>query len=607
MSASLIVERGEAVPRVHVLDPDQAAILGRSHHSTVILHDEHASRQHAKVFFQDLQWKIEDLGTLNGTRVDDQPVQPSAVLEDGQEISIGEMRIRFTIEEPAAGNAGLDAVLLKSDESRHSQQTTDSTTMFQANDLAALNSFVNRCIADKEPQALIRRLLELIHRQTRADLVGFLSYDPDNPQPKLVLPENTPVDRDLSRQLNRLAQEQRRTVWLGQEGENVDPTESLVPYRDALCVPLPGEDLPFGALHVYKMGRRFSQRDKDFCEVAAGYAAGSLAQLRYFRRISAENRRLWRQGIRSDELVGDGPAMTQLRALIQRAASCDARVLLHGETGAGKEPCASLIHNQSHRATGSFVVCNCGAILATLLESELFGHVRGAFTGAVADHEGVFEQADNGTLFLDEIGDMSLDCQVKVLRVIEGRPFRRIGGKADIYANVRIVAATHKDLEQEVRQGKFRQDLFFRLSVISITVPPLREHREDIPALANHCLQRLAEAHGSIEKELSQSALRKLQEFAWPGNVRQLYAVLENASVMCDGDVIQDSDLRLADPSQGDRPDALNLDDLTAWAIRKALERAKGHMVNTAKLLGISREALRANMKKHGIKRDGSA
>ncbi len=604
MRASLTVERGEAVPRIYVLEPDQTATLGRSHHCTIVLHDEHASRQHARIHFHDLHWMIQDLETLNGTKVDGQPVQQSAVLTDGQEITIGEMRIRFTVLEPAAGNGHVEPVFVSSDPSSQSQLESDSTTMFQADDLAALNSFVNRCIVDKEPQTLIRRLLDLIHRQTRADLVGFLSYDPDNPQPKLVLPESSLVDRDLSGQLNRLAQEQRRTVWLGRESDKVDPTESLVPYRDALCVPLLGEGLPFGALHVYKTGRRFSQRDMDFCEVAAGYAAGCLAQLRYCRRISAENSRLQRRGARADELVGDGPAMTRLCALIQRAASCDATVLIHGETGAGKEPTACRIHNQSRRAAGSFIVCNCGAIPANLEESQLFGHVRGSFTGAVSNHEGVFEQADNGTLFLDEIGDMSLDCQVKVLRVIEGKPFRRVGGKEDIYANVRIVAATHKNLEEEVRQGSFRQDLFYRLSVISITVPPLREHSGDIPALANHYMERQAKAYGSRKKELSPPALRKLQEFAWPGNVRQLFAVLENASVMCDGAVIEEKDLRLADASQGDRPDLLNLDDLTAWAIRKALARTKGHMANTAKLLGISREALRSNMKKFRISRE---
>jgi two-component system, NtrC family, response regulator HydG len=607
MRASLIVERGEAIPRVHVLDPNLAAILGRSHHCTVILHDEHASRQHAKVYYQDLQWKIDDLETMNGTKIDEQPVQPSAVLKNGQEIVIGEIRIRFVEEEAMPEYGRLDAPLLvSSEEPRTSQQASESATTFQANELAAINRFVNGCIQDKEPQAVIRRLLDLVYRQTGADLAGFLSFDPDNPQPKQVVPESKLVDRDLSRQLNRLAREQGRTVWLGRDADKVDPTESLMPYRDALCVPLLGEGLPFGALHVYKTGRRFSPRDVDFCEVAAGYAAASLAQLRDRRRLTFENSRLRVQGVRSDELVGDGAAMRQLRALIQRAASCDATVLLHGETGAGKEPCASRIHNLSRRAAGSFIVCNCGAIPGNLLESELFGHVRGAFTGAIADREGLFEQADNGTLFLDEIGDMSLDCQVKVLRLIEGKVFRRVGGKEDIHTNVRIIAATHKDLEDEVRQGKFRHDLFYRLSVISIMVPPLREHREDIPALADHFFKRQAEAHGPRKKELSPAALRKLQEFAWPGNVRQLYAVLENASVMCDGDVIQDSDLRLASTSQEERPDILNLEELTIWAIRKALARMKGHMQNTAKLLGISREALRANMRKYGIDREGN-
>jgi DNA-binding NtrC family response regulator len=600
MRASLTVERGDAEPAMLEFDPNREIILGRSRDSDIILRDELVSRHHAKILFQDFQWRLQDLGTTNGTKIGEERIEKPAILKNGQAINIGDMRLRFAILEPVANS---DAGFLGTLESSHRQVGSDCATMLQADELAVLHGFVNGCFGDNEPQSLIRRLLELVHRQTRADLVGFLSCDPENPQPRLIVPESSAVNLAISRQLNGLVQQLRQTVWLAQQRDEMAKTESLERYQDALCVPLLGDGLPFGALHVYKTGRRLAQRDMHFCEVAAGYAANSLARLRYCRRLAAENRRLRRQGARPEELLGNSPAMAALGKLIQRAAACDATVLIHGESGAGKEPVAAAIHDLSRRRSGSFVVCNCAAIAPNLLESELFGHDPGSFTGAVAKHEGLFEQADQGTLFLDEIGDMSPECQVKVLRAIEGRPFRRVGGKEDVYTSARIIAATHKDLEEQVRKGKFRHDLYYRLNILCICVPPLRDHREDIPLLASRFLEHLAAENGTRPKRLSPAALQKLQDFAWPGNVRQLRGVLAKVSVMCDGEVIEESDLGLSDASRSDQPDTLNLDKLTAWAIRKALARTKWQRTKTAKLLGITRETLRAKMNRYGIKR----
>jgi len=585
------------------LDPQRATTLGRSRDNTVVLHDEHVSRQHAKIFFQDGQWVIRDFGALNGTRLDGEPIQQQAVLQPGQEICIADMRLRFTVEEPLFVRSSALPCL----PTPHTPPTGyDSRARLQADELAVIHDFMTGAVDDLEPLALIRRLLATVQLQTQADLVGFLSFDPEQPQPKLVLPDTARVDMELSRHLNQWAQQRRRTVWLSSEEAEVDNCESLAPFRDALCVLLKGEGRPLGALHVYKTGQRFSQREVAFSEVAADFAASSLTKLRLCRSLAAENTWLREQARGPEELIGDGPAMRRLRDLLVRAASCQSTVLIHGETGAGKEPVAHALHNLSVRARESFIVCNCGAITPTLLESELFGHIKGSFTSAVANRAGLFEQADDGTLFLDEIGDMSLDCQVKVLRVIEGKGFRPVGGTREIMPDARVIAATNKDLEQEVREGLFRQDLYYRLRVIYIHVPPLRDHPEDIPALADHFLERLAGGNRQRMKHLSKAAMKRLRGFAWPGNVRQLRAVLENAVIMCDGDTIEDTNLWLADTAAGaDESGSLNLNELTVWAIRKALARTGGHMIRTAKMLGIARETLRLMMRKFQIDREG--
>jgi Nif-specific regulatory protein len=600
MRASLSIEQGDGDPRQILLDARQSITLGRSRENTMVLQDEHVSRRHAEIFYRDGQWQLHDFGALNGTRIDGQRIQQQTILEHGQVIAIGELRLRFDVLEPAVAPA--DLALQSPGNERHNRQTiSEGATSFLVDELEAIHEFMTHAITEPEPQNLIRQFLDTIHHHTRADMVGYLSFDPDNPHPRQIVPEECHVNLELSRQLNFRAREQNRTIWLGRETDHLDRSDSLATVHDALCLPLKADGLTLGALHVYKTGQRFHQRQVHFCEVAADYAARSLSRLRLCRRLSAEVSWLREQRGDGEELIGTGPAMRRLRSLIDRAASCQSTVLLQGETGAGKEPSASAIHLRSARARGLFVICNCGAIAPNLLESELFGHVRGAFTGAVSDREGLFEQADNGTLFLDEIGDMSLDCQVKLLRAIEGKPFRAVGGKREIRADVRVIAATHKDLEEEVRAGRFRHDLFYRLQVLQIRVPPLREHVEDIPELADNFLQKLAARNSMRKKQLSPAALKRLQEYAWPGNVRQLRAVLENAVVMSDGDLLEAESLWLPDPVGQNQPETLNLEKLTAWAIRQALQRTGGQMARTAELLGIARETLRVKMKKFRI------
>lgn len=306
-------------------------------------------------------------------------------------------------------------------------------------------------------------------------------------------------------------------------------------------------------------------------------------------------------------LVGRSTGMQRLRRLIQQVSKSEATVLVQGETGTGKEVVASAVHYLSPRRESPFVAVNCGAIPADLLESELFGHEKGAFTGAITARQGRFELAQGGTLFLDEIGDMPLPMQVKLLRVLQERTFERVGSNKSIAVDVRVVAATHRDLEAEIAAGRFREDLYYRLNVFPIDVPPLRERREDIPALAEHFLTRLNMEYRR-RLTLSPAARERLQSYTWPGNVRQLRSVLETAVATTEGSIIalHSLDRLLLDepPSPGsDQLPTLKLDELEARAIRQALAQTGGNNTQAARLLGIHRDTLITKIKKYGIER----
>src|SRR3982075_3765911 len=261
------------------------------------------------------------------------------------------------------------------------------------------------------------------------------------------------------------------------------------------------------------------------------------------RRLEAENRALRARVDRHQTMVGESYAMRQLREQVAMAAPTNGRVLIYGENGTGKELVARTIHALSRRRIGPFVEVNCAAIPEELIESELFGHVRGAFTGAVADRRGKFEVADGGTIFLDEIGDMSLKTQAKVLRVLQEQTMEPVGGTKRVRVDARVLAAPNKDLQAEIRAGRFREDLYFRLNVIPIFVPPLRERQEDIPLLADHFMAEFAREYGRRLKRFDPGAVGVLQQYAWPGNVRELRNVIERLMIMVPGDAISAADL----------------------------------------------------------------
>jgi two-component system response regulator PilR (NtrC family) len=308
------------------------------------------------------------------------------------------------------------------------------------------------------------------------------------------------------------------------------------------------------------------------------------------------------------ELLGSSDAMAAVRELVARVARSQAPVHISGESGTGKELVARMIHEQGPRADGPFVPVNCGAIPAELMESEFFGHLKGAFTGAHQDRAGLFQTADGGTLFLDEVADLPLHMQVKLLRVIQEKSVRRVGSSEEERVDVRILSATHRDLDAEVKGGKFRQDLYYRIQVIEVAVPPLRDRTEDVAVLAEHFLSELAESHGGRAVALSEEALEQLVRHPFPGNVRELENILERAYTLCETDRIGVDDLALRREEgevsdeggmDGDLPGML--DDVERKRIEDALAAHRFNKTKTAESLGLTLRQLRYRIKKLGL------
>jgi two-component system nitrogen regulation response regulator NtrX len=322
--------------------------------------------------------------------------------------------------------------------------------------------------------------------------------------------------------------------------------------------------------------------------------------------LELENRMLRQNLLRKCRMVGDSAKIAQLKEQIKMAGQSNSRVLILGESGSGKELVAQLLHENSSRTGGPFIEVNCAAIPQELIESELFGHEKGSFTGAFERKKGKFELADNGTLFLDEIGDMSLQTQAKVLRVMETQEFQRVGGNKNIKVDVRIISATNKDLAEEVKKGNFREDLFFRLNVIPIKVPSLRERLEDIPALVDNFLDMFASEYGQQKKVITEDAVKMLQKHSWPGNIRELKNVLERLVIMTPSRTITAGDMFMPESHGSDYFSFSTLKDARDAFERdfiiKKLDENAWNISKTAEVLDMERSNLHRKIKAYDIK-----
>jgi DNA-binding NtrC family response regulator len=383
---------------------------------------------------------------------------------------------------------------------------------------------------------------------------------------------------------------------------------------DLPCIVITGYGSPEQSVDALRAGA-FWYLEKPFDHGHLDVVRKLVEQAIEVGRLRSENRRLQRE-LRSrygfESIVGGSPALRGVLELVAKVADTDSTVLITGESGTGKELVARALHYNSARSERPFVTVNCGAIPEQLLESELFGHVRGAFTNAVSHREGRFALADGGTLFLDEIGDMSPNLQVKLLRVLQDRSFEPVGSSKTLTVDVRVVAATHQDLESAIRDRRFREDLYYRLNVIPIEVPPLRERREDVPLLAEHFLTSASQARGEEKVEISRDALEALCLHHWPGNVRELQNLVERLSILCRGRRIEATDLPTAVAGSAPIVSApqvphtgLSFRDLVdgfeTELILQALERTQWNKNQAARLLGLNRTTLLEKMKKKGL------
>jgi DNA-binding NtrC family response regulator len=381
-----------------------------------------------------------------------------------------------------------------------------------------------------------------------------------------------------------------------------------------ICAPVAFGEKIFGLIHLYCTDphKALDGEDLEFAMAVAKQLGTAIHQMRRQDSLSRQNRSLRDQLRIESELVGHSPAVKEVETQIARVAGTNATVLIRGESGVGKELVARGIHYSSQRREGPFVCLNCAALSETLLESELFGHEKGAFTGATEKKIGKFEAADHGTIFLDEIGEMSAVTQAKFLRVLEGQAFERVGGNTPIKADVRVVAATNQPLEEAVRKGTFRKDLFFRLQVVEIRMAPLRERREDIPMLAEHFLQRYVAETGRKIRGFTPAALQKMQEYHWPGNVRELRNVIERAVALGSRPQLDTSDIWLssldatgpatASPAEG-AYHPLALEDIEKVHILRTLQFTDWNKSQSASILGIERSTLDRKIKVYDLKK----
>ena len=647
--AYLIIRHSNRWSDVLKLLPGQNVVVGRSSENQIIVRDERVSRRHAEILHQKGGWVVRDLGSRNGTQVDRRAISAEYSLSDGETISIADCEIVFTSNLAGAFSSFSPLPVGKSGDQltqegfgqptiTHRQNRSQWSTDIESSSLEDPASFFFRLVfelvacesAEMQAQTALDRLLARLGLSSGGVVTLIPNADAaNNPAgvPTLaVLATKQPAGHAYHRISDFLVQTvvRERQALLAR---NVRHDEQLSFARESaqrdvvsiLCAPLRDREKVIGLLHIYSSGEERSLTDRDL-EFAIGVADNlAIALVRqqaseHLTRSLAKTRKqideLEAQLEITREMVGRSGSLEKVRKAIGRAAPTAATVLIRGESGVGKELVARAIHTASPRRDGPLVCLNCAALAPSLLESELFGHEKGAFTGATDRKVGKFEAADGGTLLLDEIGEMSHDLQAKFLRVLEGQPFERLGGNRTIKTDVRVIAATNRDLEEAVQAKQFRSDLYFRLRVIEVVVPALRQRLEDLPLLVEHFIELLRHHADRRIDGITPQALELLSRHTWPGNVRELRNVIERAMVLGSSHVLDVDDFSLS--SLGTAPllpaavtssasiyQPIPLDDLEKAHIFATLEYSEGNKTKAAQILGIERSTLDRKLKRY--------
>jgi Nif-specific regulatory protein len=594
-----------------LLDPTEENRIGRDPECTITVNDPLCSRVHVVILQQSGIWRVRDAESRNGTFVNDHKID-DAVLADGHHVRIGTTEFEFHLtDQPPTLDSATDEDELT--ETVIKNQPVDGLTSEsgvlaalrdsqRTKELLLLYQFSIKLLGCDSPDDVVSTSLELLMDWTRATIAGFLWLN-DNGELKarLVIPPNAAQQVALSRSLTEMVSRQGQAVWITNHRAG-ETSESLEHYADALCVPLVHDAHVLGAIHAYLEHGHFRQSDFEFAISLANITTVALVRAQRERNLTTEYQHLVAKLPNQGEIIGDCPSMVELKSKISRMARAGSCVLITGESGTGKELIARAVHHGSSRADRPMLCVNCAAIPQELMESQLFGHKAGSFTSADRDHVGYFQQADLGTLFLDEVGELTLEGQAKLLRILEGHPFLPVGGQKEISVDVRVIAATNQNLQTYVREKKFREDLFYRLAVFELRAPPLRERGGDVATLVDFLLDHFRRQHGRPSVRLSPEARAKLLAYQWPGNVRQLRNVIDSAVVLAENQEIRVADLGLLDPVGGEM-ESLNLQYWEKRLIKDALLRTAGNVPEAANLLGIGRATLYRKIDEYGVER----
>jgi transcriptional regulator with GAF, ATPase, and Fis domain len=618
MKSELVVMVGGTRGETFLLDEAHAFRIGRDTTNDLVVPDWVVSREHCIIEKERDDFSLRDLESHNGTLVNDDRVT-RCVLRHEDLIRVGSWQLRFVqdgIDEiPPVYEVGFEDSLATKSDIRLSIERAQSEL---TGDLGMMVKFGRALNELKEVEKLQRRLLEIILDFMPATRAAILIVDDDARFAKSVCV----VDRDvvpqrqmqLSRTVTRLVLRDRVALLSNSlTDQNLHVAESLMSSRvtSVLCVPLSLGSMK-GLLYLDSNNPDFHFKEEHLQEMTAiaGLIAAAVTNARQVEQLQRECERIQSEFSLQTNMIGECPAIRNVFRLIAKIAPSDSTTLLMGESGTGKELAARAIHQNSLRHDKPFIAINCAVLSAPLLESELFGHERGAFTDAVAQKKGKFELADGGTIFLDEIAELPLDVQAKLLRFLQEREFQRVGGKDTISVDVRVVAATNKNLKDAIERGKFRDDLFFRINVLSIRLPALRERPTDVPLLATHFITKCSARCKRKVTGISQQALAALIAYDWPGNIRELENAIERALVLGSTDSIQIEDLpeTVAEAWLPTKETLTHLNVRLRLArqniILEAIRQAGGNYTMAARSLGILPSNLHRMLKRLGIKDD---
>jgi transcriptional regulator with GAF, ATPase, and Fis domain len=581
---------------------EEPLVIGRETAANLCIADASVSRRHSRIERKDDGFVITDLESLNGTFVNDVPVK-SRLLEHGDRVRIGDSQFLFLTHEGDSMSKSSDVRIEETQVISGStvQIRFDHAIYLMGRDLSALMKVSTTINSIRGLDDLLERLLELLFEVVPAQRGAILLTNEGTFETSLVFGLHRTHGKDRAVTVSRTFVQQvlrDGVALLANDGvsEWTEASDSLISTgaQSVMCVPLILFDRKIGVLYLDTTSPRdpFNNDHLKLVAAISGIAAVAIENARQFEWLETEKERLLSDVNIEHNMIGETAAMQRVYHFISKVAPTDATVLISGESGTGKELAARAIHRNSKRSQKAFMAVNCAALNESLLESELFGHEKGSFTGALAQKKGRLEIADGGTIFLDEIGELTLALQVKLLRVVQEREFERVGGTVTLKVDLRVIAATNKNLEEAIEAGEFRQDLYYRLNVVSLEMPPLRERREDIMLLANYFADKYGARCNRKLRGFSTEARNYLTAYDWPGNVRELENAIERAVVLGTTDLILPEDLpeavleaRLSSTSPLRYHEAVT--QAKKEIILDAAAQVNGNFAEAARLLGV--------------------